>query len=252
MRSFKARPSLAAAACLSLGLLLVVASGAMASGGLKLCIPTKEGKSPITPKGGVCKAGYILNELGAEGKEGAKGEKGEKGESGGKGQEGKPGEKGEKGEKGETGQAGKPGEKGEKGETGEKGQEGKQGEKGQEGKQGEKGEAGLSTLSKSEQEALKEMLPYVKFVKEGIGKKPTIQFSAANVQIVNGEGHTASANGEGNLVIGYEEAGPPQGGSHDLVIGEKQGWNSFGELDMCAGQVVTAPFQFWACGPFTS
>lgn len=234
MRTFRARRSLAVTACLSLGLLLVIASGAMASGGLKLCIPAKEGKPTVTPKGGVCKTGYTLQELGAEGKEGAKGERGEKGEPGEKGQEGKQGEQG------------KPGEKGEKGEKGDAGEAGKPGEK------GEKGEPGLSTLSKSEQEALKEILPYVKFVKEGIGKKPTIQFSAANVQVVNGEGHTASTNGEGNLVIGYEELGPPQTGSHDLVIGEKQGWSSFGELNMCPGQVTSAPSQFWACGPFTS
>lgn len=96
------------------------------------------------------------------------------------------------------------------------------------------------------------MLPYVKFVKEGIDKKPTIQFSAANVQIVNGEGHTASVNGEGNLVIGYDAFGPPQIGSHDLLIGEAEGWESWGELNTCPGEVVTNPYQFWACGPFTS
>ena len=58
----------------------------------------------------------------------------------------------------------------------------------------------------------------------GIDGKPTVQGSAANVQLVNGEGKTASANGEGNLVIGYDEngGGHAQTGSHDLILGEEQ------------------------------
>ena len=96
------------------------------------------------------------------------------------------------------------------------------------------------------------MLPYVKFVKEGIDKKPTIQFSGANVQIVNGAGVTASTNGEGNLVIGYEASGGPRTGSHNLVIGDNESWTSFGGLDMCDSTTLSTPFQFWACNSFTS
>jgi hypothetical protein len=40
-----------------------------------------------------------------------------------------------------------------------------------------------------------------------------------NVQLVNGEGHTATTNGEGNLVLGYDENPGEQTGSHDLVVG---------------------------------
>ncbi len=43
--------------------------------------------------------------------------------------------------------------------------------------------AGDSLLSKSEQETLKSILPYVKYVATGVGGKPTIQFSGANVHI---------------------------------------------------------------------
>src|SRR5438477_343683 len=38
-----------------------------------------------------------------------------------------------------------------------------------------------------------------------VGGKPTVQFAAVNVQIVNGAGSTASVNGKGNLVLGYDE-----------------------------------------------
>ena len=53
------------------------------------------------------------------------------------------------------------------------------------------------------------ILPYVSFVKEGIDKKPTIQLSRANVQIVNGLGKTNTVNGVGNLIIGYDEGEKP-------------------------------------------
>ena len=224
MRTLKTQRCVVRAAFLAMSLLLLTASGAMAASSLKVCVQNKEGGSIKLPKAGVCKSGFTLTELGEEGPEGKKGE---------------PGTKGEKGE---------PGAKGETGEKGEKGEPGAKGEK------GEKGEPGLSELSKSEQEALKAMLPYVKFVKEGIDKKPTIQFSGSNVQVVNGEGKTETTNGEGNLVIGYETAiSGPRTGSHDLLIGEAQGWTSFGGLDMCPGEIISSPYQFWGgCGPFTS
>ena len=45
-----------------------------------------------------------------------------------------------------------------------------------------------------------------------------------NVQVVNGEGKSETTNGEGNLVIGYDEdkGGHPQDGSHNLVLGEER------------------------------
>src|SRR5205085_9561487 len=71
------------------------------------------------------------------------------------------------------------------------------------------------------------------FVAAGVGGKPTVQFAAVNVQIVSGSGATDGAvNGEGNLVIGYDEnpAGRPQTGSHDLVVGERNSWTGYAEL----------------------
>jgi hypothetical protein len=62
------------------------------------------------------------------------------------------------------------------------------------------------------------------YVSSGVGGKPTVQFAAVNVQIVNGSGSTASVNATGNLVLGYDEnpGGRAQTGSHDLILGQNQ------------------------------
>jgi hypothetical protein len=63
----------------SLGVAIVAfASG----GGTQVCIPNASGKPIVTPKGGVCKSGYTLKELGAEGKEGPPGKEGKAGPPG--------------------------------------------------------------------------------------------------------------------------------------------------------------------------
>src|SRR5947199_340219 len=54
--------------------------------------------------------------------------------------------------------------------------------------------------------------------------------AAVNVQILNGAGLTASHNGEGNLVLGYDERPGAQSGSHDLVLGQKQTYAGYSEL----------------------
>src|SRR5207302_2518581 len=70
------------------------------------------------------------------------------------------------------------------------------------------------------------------YVPSGAGGKPTVQFAAVNVQILNGAGATASVNGEGNLVIGYDEHSStrPQTGSHDLVLGLDHSFTGFAQL----------------------
>jgi hypothetical protein len=120
---------------------------------------------------------------------------------------------------------------------------GKEGKLGLVGNEGKEGKAGLSLLSGSEQTALKEVLPCIRFVANGVDGKPTIQFSGCNMQIVNGEGKTQTTNGEGNLVIGYDEeqeascqsGGEPcprvvRSGSHNLVLGSRQEYTSYGAL----------------------
>jgi hypothetical protein len=92
----------------------------------------------------------------------------------------------------------------------------------------------------TEQQKLLSILPHMKYVASGVGGKPTIQFSGVNVQVVNGEGKTASLNGEGNLVIGYDEnASRTQTGSHNLILGEEQAFSSFGGIVAGYGNTIS-------------
>ena len=76
-------------ACVVLAALLLWVTGAPAGGtGTKLCIPAKEGKSVVTPKGGACKPGYSFTEVGPEGKEGKEGAEGRRGWRGKKARKG--------------------------------------------------------------------------------------------------------------------------------------------------------------------
>jgi hypothetical protein len=94
-------------------------------------------------------------------------------------------------------------------------------------------------------ETLNKILPHTKYEENGVGGKPTIQFSGVNVQVVSGAGKTnAAVNGEGNLVIGYDEngGGHAQTGSHDLVLGEEQTFTSFGGIVAGRSNTISGPF----------
>jgi trimeric autotransporter adhesin len=96
----------------------------------------------------------------------------------------------------------------------------------------------------SEQQTLLSILPHITYVASGVGGKPTIEFSGVNVQIVNGEGKTASVNGEGNLVVGYDEnkeGKHEQTGSHNLILGEEQTFTSYGGFLAGFSNSLTAP-----------
>jgi hypothetical protein len=82
----------------------------------------------------------------------------------------------------------------------------------------------------AELEKLDKILPHVNYVETGVGGKTTIQFSGINVQVVNGAGKTASRNGAGNLVIGYDEGAGAQTGSHSLVLGSEQAYTGWGAI----------------------
>src|SRR5262245_27903188 len=62
--------------------------------------------------------------------------------------------------------------------------------------------------------------------------KKTLRITGLNVQIVNGTGSTETANGLGNLIVGYNEAGSPSGdvrtGSHNIVTGRESSFSSYG------------------------
>jgi hypothetical protein len=151
------------------------------------------------------------------------------------------------------GAEGKAGAAGKQGAAGNAGPEGKPAP---EGKQGPEGKAGFSS---AEAEQLKALLPYIKLVPTGIAGKPTIQFSEVNVQIVNGQGKTATVNGEGNLVVGYDEnpgaeRGKPgvQTGSHNVILGEEQEFTSYGGLVVGEGNSITGPFASVSGGTFNT
>lgn len=61
----------------------------------------------------------------------------------------------------------------------------------------------------------------------------TILVSGANLQVVNGEGSTSSANGLGNVIVGYNESDSlttQREGSHNLVMGRWNQYNSYGGI----------------------
>ena len=104
-----------------------------------------------------------------------------------------------------------------------------------------------------------------------------ITLKGANLRLVNGEGSTDTVNGYGNLIVGYDEetlsypfydpegaasekeGGSRKGGSHNLVIGTENSYESYAGI--VAGQrnritqpyaVVSAGYGNMANGPFAS
>jgi hypothetical protein len=145
---------------------------------------------------------------------------------------------------------------GAEGKEGKAGKTGTEGKLGPEGKQGLEGKAGFTP---EQAEQLKALLPYVRFVGTGVAGKPTVQFSGVNLEIVNGEGTTRSANEEGNLVIGYDEEPGEQTGSHNLVLGSGQTFTSYGGFVAGVDNRITERFASvsggggnLASGPYSS
>jgi len=98
------------------------------------------------------------------------------------------------------------------------------------GREGLAGTEGLSLLSEAAQQKLLAILPYIQYVGSGVDGKPTIQFSGVNVQLVSGVGKEEAINGEGNLIVGYNESPGTQIGSDNLVLGDKQTYLSYGAV----------------------
>lgn len=112
--------------------------------------------------------------------------------------------------------------------------------------------------SEADQQTLLSILPHIKYEEKGVAGKPTIRFSGVNVQVVNGEGNETSVNGEGNLVIGYDETEvnaqnflcarlgpvPPatQTGSHNLILGSEQSFTSYGGIDAGTCNTISGPW----------
>lgn len=71
-----------------------------------------------------------------------------------------------------------------------------------------------------------------------------VYFNGCNVHVRDGLGSTATANGLGNLIIGYNEnsRSAPRGGSHNLVVGPEHAYPSYGGFVAGENNGVTAPF----------
>ena len=108
--------------------------------------------------------------------------------------------------------------------------------------------------------------PYLSL--ETIEGHPTVRFTGVNVQIVNGTGSTATVNGAGNLIVGYDESDknspfvcsngktPAQQscvlpdvwsnnqrtGSHNLVIGVGHTYTSYGGMVVGFASAITNSF----------
>jgi len=91
----------------------------------------------------------------------------------------------------------------------------------------EAGYTKTTLLAEPEQEAIEHLLPYVNFVKEGVDKKPTVQISGANLQVINGSGSETTINGTGNLILGYDPTPGTQTGSHNLLLGGSNSYSGY-------------------------
>jgi hypothetical protein len=83
------------------------------------------------------------------------------------------------------------------------------------------------------------------YVSSGVGGKPTVVFSAVNLQVVSGSGSTSAAvNGEGNLVVGYAEnlGSHRRTGSNNLIVGSNDGWTSYGSIVGGSANSATGPY----------
>jgi hypothetical protein len=92
--------------------------------------------------------------------------------------------------------------------------------------------------------ALERTLTHVTSV-TGAGGLPEVRITGANLRLVNGLRATATANGLGNLLVGYNE--PRQGenvqtGSHNVVVGQGHNFSSFGGLVVGRQNAISGAF----------
>ena len=78
------------------------------------------------------------------------------------------------------------------------------------------------------------------------GQVKTLRLSDINFQVVNGMGSTQTSNGVGNLIVGYNETGNPNGdkrtGSHNIVGGLENSFSSWGGLVVGQDNTISAPW----------
>ena len=72
----------------------------------------------------------------------------------------------------------------------------------------------------------------------------TVRFEGVNVQVINGMGTTATNNGLGNLILGYDEEDSmdTKSGSHNLVVGSNHTYSSYGGIVTGLNNEISAPY----------
>ncbi len=102
----------------------------------------------------------------------------------------------------------------------------------------------------AEIQALKNLLSFI--TKNG----NDVTFSGVNVHIVNGTGTTdGTVNGQGNLVVGYNEtrgSGDDRNGSHNIVVGTRQNYSSYGGLETGYHNTISAAYASISCGAYNT
>ncbi len=73
-----------------------------------------------------------------------------------------------------------------------------------------------------------------------------LTFNNMNVQITNGRGATGRINGRGNLIVGYNESRgtDSRNGSHNVVIGGKNNFSSFGGIVTGYNNTLSGKYSF--------
>src|SRR5262245_52981645 len=94
-----------------------------------------------------------------------------------------------------------------------------------------------------------------------------VVITGANLRIVNGLGRTETTNGQGNLIVGYNESRQQfpdcsgltdplctdtRRGSHNIVVGEFQNFRSFGGLVAGFFNEISGPFTSVSVGVFNT
>ncbi len=109
----------------------------------------------------------------------------------------------------------------------------------------------IPILTPEQREILSHMS--IVYLDDGLGGTcKTIRITGVNVQIVNGLGATETTNCVGNLIVGYNETGNPNGddrtGSHNLVAGSKNSYSSYGGLVVASENTISAGYATVSAG----
>lgn len=98
----------------------------------------------------------------------------------------------------------------------------------------------VSTL-KGNVSKLQKLLTGVSRTQDANGHE-TLTVSGENLQIVNGTGSESDTDGLGNLIIGYNTNPGTESGSANLVLGDGQGFTSYGDLVAGESNEASAPY----------